>query len=225
MAAWDSADLLARLRQHVQLPSTDASLTDAQGYNLLTEGQSHWHSVIATQAPWWLMGAPTQLSTADSGVTYTFGAGVYPLAVEVYETLDGRLMRPGAYWDRTADYIWEGDNIRFPGNVAWTPAPYARWVSTPTAIDGSTAPVLHPAHARTLIVYRAAVLWATPRGGQGPFEQLERRAWVGDVAMGDLGILGLLKTQNPFLGTGSFVSNWSDSLLSSVSTGAGYRAI
>jgi hypothetical protein len=229
MATWDSPDLLSRVKLLAKLPSTDTSMTDANWYSFLTEAQSLWYSNFVSQAPWWLMGAPTLLTSADSGVTYTFGAGVYPLAVELYETLDGRLMKPCSYADRSGDYVWEGDNIRFPGNDAKTfsDGPYARWVAPPGAIAAATEPTLQPAHARILLVYRAVALWAATGNLRDPgvFFALEKSAWMGRPEVGDIGILGLLKTQNPFLGASAYASDWSGSLLQSVSTGSGYRAI
>ena len=126
--------------------------------------------------------------------------------------------------------MWEGNKIRFPGNVAKTfsGGPYARWVAPPTAIDAvPTEPILQPAHARILLVYRACALWASTGNLRDPgvFFALEKSAWLGRPEVGDIGILGLLKTQNPFLGTGAFTSDWSGSLLQSVDSGSGYRAI
>lgn len=232
MATFDSADLLARLRTTVNRPSTDEALTSAVGYQLLTEGQAHWTSTIAAQAPWVLMGAPTLLSSSDSGETYIFvdasANSIAPLAVELYDTKAGRLLRPGAYWDAGADYVWESHRIRFPQGKTkvFSNGPYARYVSPPTEISASVAPTLLPAHARLLVMYRAAALWAS-RGGMrdpSPYYESERRLWLGDFASGDVGILGMLKTQNPFAG-GAALNSSSGGLLDGVDTGSGYSRL
>lgn len=232
MATWDAADLLSRLRATVNRPSTDEALTDAVGYSYLSEGQAHWTGVIAAQAPWVLMGAPTLLVSTDSGVTYPFidasSNSIAPLAVEIYDTSAGRLLRPGAYFDASADYVFESRRIRFPQGRAKTfsGGPYARFILPPTAISASIAPTLLPEHGRLLVVYRAAALWAS-RGGMRdptPYYEAERRFWMGDFSTGDVGLLGMLKTQNPFLGGGALNGN-TGGLLDTVSTGAGYTRL
>lgn len=232
MATWDAADLLARLRTTVNRPSTDESLTDAIGYQLLTEGQAHWTNTIAAQAPWVLMGAPTLLVSTDSGTTYPFidasSNSIAPLAVEIYDALAGRLLKNGAFWDSSADYVWEGTKIRFPRGVTKTfsGGPYARYILPPTAISASIAPTLKPDHARLLIVYRAAALWAS-RGGMRdptPYYAAEKLYWLGDFGTGDVGLLGALKNQNPFLG-GAALTTGVGGILDGVSTGTGYQVV
>lgn len=232
MATWDSADLLLRLRTITNRPSTDESMTDAIGYQLLTEGQAHWTGTVAAQCPWVLMGAPTLLTSSDSGETYPFvdasGNSIAPLAVEVYDTKAGRLLKNGAYWDASADYVWESHRIRFPQGALKTFAngPYARYIVPPVAVSAAVAPTLLPAHARLLVVYRAAALWAT-RGGMrdpSPYYEAERRFWLGDFSTGDVGLLGALKGQNPFLG-GAAYSTGVGGILDGVSTGAGHSVL
>lgn len=199
-------------------------MTDANFYSLLSEAQAHWYSVYAAQAPYVLMGAPTLLSTADTGLTYTFGSSVTPLAVDVFDG-NFRLLRPGATWDATADYIWAGNKIRFPKNIRKPGTYYATWVAPPGIIDATTDPTLVPEHTRILLVYHAVALWAT-RGGMrdpSPFWDAERRAWMGDPSIGDLGVLGMLKTQNFWQGGAAFAGG--GGIMDSVSTGQGYRGI
>ena len=227
MALWDGPDLLARVKllSARDKLSSDASMTDPNWYSLLTEAQAHWYSVYAAQVPYVLMGAPTALSTSDSGATYTFGSGVTPLAVEVYDA-NYRLMRPGAFWDATCDYVWEGVRIRFPKAIS-KPATYrARWIAPPAIIDATpTEPTLVPAHTRILLVYHAVAEWAN-RGGMrdpAPFWDMERRAWMGDYSIGDVGILGALKQQNFWMGAAAVPGG--GGIMDSVSTGAGYTGI
>lgn len=208
MAFVDSADLLARSKALAQRPAVDEQMADPDWYALLTEAQAAWFSTIAAQAPWVLVGAPTLMTTADGGETYTFPSGIMPFYAEVYDAKDGRLLRPCHYTDSSGDYVWEGENIRFPRGItkSFPAGPYARYVAPPGVLDGTNQPTLQPPHARLLLVYRSAALWAE-RGGMrdpSPFLLLEKNFWLGNPQTGEVGLLGLLKSQNPWLGTGAF---------------------
>jgi hypothetical protein len=227
VASFDAADLLARVKVLAQRPVPDESVPDATWYSLLTEAQAHWTNVFATQVPFVLMSAPVSLTTSDGGFTYQFPNSIYPLAVEVYDTTTpARLLRPSSYWDSSGDYVWEGHQIRFPQGQANTLAiaPVARYIAPPDVIDGSTAPTLMPPHCRLLLVYRAVAEWANRAGSRDPtpFYDMERRFWIGNPQWGDAGVLGALKTQNPFYG-GTGLQMGSGGILEGVDTGAGYR--
>lgn len=229
MAAFDSPDLLSRCKILAARPATDTSMPDATWYALLTEAQATWTNTFAAQVPYVLMGPPTLLLSTDNGLTYPFPGCIMPLAVEVYDALNtARLMKPCTYWDPNGDYVWEGDHIRFSQGQSQTFAngPYARWVNPPDVLDASHAPTLVPAHCRLLLVYRAVADWAN-RGGfrdPKPFYEMETRFWFGDPQRGDVGVLGALKTQNPFLGATAFAESLGGPL-EGVSTGQGYRVL
>ena len=203
-------------------------MADADWYAFLTEAQVYWYAQFATFVPHVLMGAPTLMTSADSGVTYTFSSSVTPLAVEVYDKLNGFPLRPGAYWDAAADYVWESSKIRMTRSRARTfsSGPYARYITPPTVIDGSTAPTLLPDYTRILLVYRALIDWAE-RGGMRPSEYWrakEQDAWSGNPQLGTLGFLGTLKYQNYLAGAASVAaSNVGD--LSTIDTGEGYTPL
>lgn len=230
MAAWDSADLLSRFKVLAARPVTDTANSDTVIYSLLTEAQAAWFNVFAAQVPYVLMGAPTLMSTADGGATYTFPGGIYPLAVELYDSLSpARLLKPAAYYDANGDYVWEGNKIRFPQgetNTFGGGPPYARYITPPDVIDAATQPTLVPPHCRLLMVYRAVAEWAN-RGGYrdpAPFYDLERRFWMGNPQIGDIGALGALKAQNPALGAMAY-EEWTGGPLDGVSTGSGYSVL
>lgn len=228
MATWDSADLLQRFRDETARPATDTSTPDATVYRLLTNAQAHWTNVFAAQVPWVLMNPPQLLTSTDGGTTYPFPGCVMPLAVEVYDTLDGHLLKPSSFFDPNGDLVWEGDHIRFPQGQQQTfsNGPYARYVSPPGAIDANTQPTLVPAHCRLLLVYRAAAEWAE-RGGfrdPSPWYRLEKKFWFGDASSGDVGALGALKNQHLFMGAAAYQDS-TGGPLEGVSTGAGYRVL
>ena len=121
--------------------------------------------------------------------------------------------------------MWEGDHIRFPQGQTnpLAVSPVARYINPPGQVDGTNPPTLQPPQARLLCVYRACAHWAE-RGGMRdpkPYFEMEQRYWLGDMRTGDVGLLGALKSQNPFLG-GNAVMTGSGGLLEGVSTGAGY---
>ena len=195
MAYLDSADLLARCKALAQRPTTDEDMSDAQWYSFLTEAQDYWTKVLAQHDPKLLSGAPTALTTSDSGYTYTFGTT--PIAVvELTDGKGGWPMFIGPYWDPATDFTWEGSTtLRSARNVArtFTNGLYARWVPQPGVIDGSTQPTL-PTEYRLLLPARACVLYAR-RGGYRdpePFLAEEQYLWRGD-GVTDIGLLGMLK--------------------------------
>jgi len=222
MAFMDAADILARVRAESGEPDagevwgTGATAT-ANWYRIITEAHAHWVGQFALHFDT-MYTAPTALSTADSGVTYTFASSITPLAVVVYESTTGRPLIPGAYWDPNADYTWEGDKIRMTRGKSRSFSPVARYVLAPTTVDGSTAPTLKPDYARVLVVYRTLILWAT-RGGlrdPAPYRALETETW--------LNLLVALKNQNPLIGL-TATGAPAVSPLQSINTGAGYVAI
>lgn len=159
MALYDAADLLARVKASLNRPTVDEALSDAQIYSFLTEAQMHYTMEFAARWPEIMYGAPTKLTTADNGKTYTFGAGVFPIGmIELKQSLTGPPLRIGAEFDPGADFTLEGDTIRVPGNRSRTFAdgPYARFITPPSEISGSTAPTLEPPFARILLVHNAA---------------------------------------------------------------------
>ncbi len=230
MALFDSAALLAECKVLAQRPSTDQQQTDANWFSFLSQAQDHWTGQFALHCPWVLMTAPTQLTSTDSNETYTFGTdadsvNIVPLSVVVYAKKDGRPLRPGTYWDSAADYVWEGDKIRFARGKTkdFSDGPYARFITPPGEISASIEPTLKPKRARVLLVYRAVALWAS-RGGvrdPQPYWDLEERAWAGRPSIGDYGLLGQLKLANPFGGLEAFGAEGMG-ILEGLDDGTGY---
>jgi hypothetical protein len=199
-----TAELLAGFKFFAMRPATDESITDAQIYVLLSEGQAHVYGMFAVHFPEILYEVPTALSTSDSGATYTFASAIFPFGnVEIRSGLNGNLLIPGTNWDGNADYVWEGDRIRIPNGRTRTFSSglYARYIKMPTDISGSQEPVLEPAFARKLIMYYALYLWAERGGGANQadpnrFLGMFQSAWAGDPRLnGDVGILGMLARQ------------------------------
>ncbi len=185
MADWDSADLLARTKRYINRPATDELVTSPFVYALLTEAQTEVLGELAALAPLSQMGAPVLLTSADGGVTYTFGTdanghAIFPLACEVYGTVNGRELK-ACSWTSWGDFVVEGDKIRMPGNVAQTfdSGPYARFVRADASISDSIEPILKPAPARILLVYKALLKFAAIGGlrDPAPWQEGYDRAW------------------------------------------------
>ena len=129
-----------------------------------------------------MYGAPTLLSTSDSGATYTFGTDVSPIGhIELRESKTGAMIPPASEWDNTTQgYLFEAEKIRWPGQKTRTFAdgPYCRYITMPGVLDGSTAPTLKPVYARELIVYDAAVRCAAIVGiDPTPYESMFAARW------------------------------------------------
>jgi len=228
-SSYDSADLLSRVKRLAQRPTSDEEMSDADWYALLTDAQRYYYGLFAVHCPYVLMGAPVLLTSTDGGYTYPFASGVFPLAVEVYDSLTGRLLRPGTYWDSNADYVWESTQIRIPlgATKSFAAGPYARYVATPGDLTAASGPTLVPAHARMLLVYRSVAEWARQGGyrNPGPFEAMELRLWAGVPGSGDIGIMGALKTQNPFYGATAIPAQGSVTFATLSTCDGGYTAI
>lgn len=172
MALFDSADCLARLRVQIRQPDTTGLCTDAQCYLWLGQGQMDVFTRLAVYAPDSNRIAPTQMTTSDSGYTYTFGTDsslptnytdLYPVGkVAIY-----RVKADIPDWPMVegVDYLMEGNRIRMPDNQPFSgTAPYYQSLTLPASLDGTTAPTLKPVQARELIVDAAAVLYAKATG-------------------------------------------------------------
>jgi hypothetical protein len=202
VATWDSADLLERLKRELQRPAVDEATTDAELYQYLSDGQEHWHGILAAHVPEANLSAPELMATADGGLTYSFLNVPFPSApagrVVLRDGRSGPVLVPGNDWDDWADYIIERDKIRIPsGRTRTFPnglyAQYVRPIENP--ISASVQPQLQPSWARRLIVYRAAADFATAiKQNAEPFLRKEQHAAWGDPHNpGDVGILGQLK--------------------------------
>jgi hypothetical protein len=160
MAYLDTADLLARCKRILNRPSTDAAIADADWYAFMTDAQDRAFHDLAPRVPDAMYGAPVALGTSDSGATYTFASTVFPIGhVRIYPT---RSAIPDSPLVEGVDYLHEGDAIRIPNGRTRTfsdGGPWARWITPPGVIDGST-PATLIAPALRLVVYGAVSLGA-----------------------------------------------------------------
>lgn len=233
MSTWDASDCLVRVKLYASRPASDETMSDGQWYALMTEAEREWVGVMAAQFPNIMIGPPEKMTTPDSGATYYFSASATPLAVQIFDGLNGNLMLPGTNWDDSSRYIWEGDHIRFPRGQTRTfgDGPYARYIRQPAAaLSAAATMTLKPDYARILIVYRTLAKWASigDLRNSEVWERRETQAWIGNPnTPGDVGILGTLKLQNTFWGTAAHSGSdgsWGLDYLHTLE-GQSYRAI
>lgn len=233
MAKYDSADLLARCIRNAQRPAGDAAQTPADWYAFLTEAQDEWFMHFASIVPETLYGDPVILTTTDNGLTYRFGTDadgnpVFPMGhAEIRASPGGAVLIPTTDWGSSGDYVLEGDRIRWPNGTRRTfgsTGPVARFITPPGVIDDASQPVLKPAFARVLLVYRALAKWAR-RGGlrdPQPYLDQEAEAWLGAPENGVMGILGALRTQANFTGAAAVAEMDAAAWWRGIDTGSGY---
>lgn len=227
---FDSADLLARCIRYADRPEADLDVTPSDWFAWLTEAQlalyNEWAAMPFASA---LFGDPVALVSADDGLTYRFpgrtpGELVSPMGgVELKPaTASSMVLRPGAEWQVGADFVIEGDRIRFPRGLRRPDAPVARYIMPPDVIDADTQPTLKPNQTRILLVYRALQLWCGKGGlrDPAPFEALERKAWFGSPNQGQYGILGMLQTQ--YAGAGGVGADLGGAWWHGIDTGESY---
>lgn len=203
MAYLDRADCILRIKDRLNRPATDTaftiSATDDVLLRMMTESQDEITKLIATYIPDAMITAPTAMTTADSGKTYTFGADVdtanyFPLGFFcVYAT---RSDIPDFPLEPGVDFVVEGTKIRMPNNATRTfsdGGPWAQTVNAANAITSSTEPTI-PVICRLGLVEKTAAK-AAVRLGLDPSEfdaafnerWLEVLAAVRTQAMGKYG--------------------------------------
>lgn len=164
MAGWTSADLLDRFQMYLGrgnggLMAADELWTTARCYTWLADAQEAVYADLAPIVPAAFVGAPSVLTSADGGVTYTFPSGTYPFGhVEVYARENGgRELYASTYGNPSGDFVIEGSTIRAPGNRTRTYAsgPYARYTAFPSRLSASVEPSINPEPARELILWKA----------------------------------------------------------------------
>jgi hypothetical protein len=137
--------------------AADQLWTDARAYMFLADAQENVFTDLSPIAPHAFVGSPVQLTTSDSGVTYTFPS--YPMGhVEVYaQETGGRQLFATTYGNAGGDFVIEGITLRTPGNRTrtYTTGPWARFTRIPARIAANQEPSLEPDAARELILWKA----------------------------------------------------------------------
>lgn len=161
-SGWQSSDLLDRFNRLSGRPTSD-SISPTVKYGFLADAEQYVLNRIASIAPKVLYGAPAAMSTADGGLTWTFGtdgngyalfpmgkAGIYPSLASI----------PGGAWLPGIDYLDEGVRIRMPNNSPFVGPLYWYGLTPTQQMSASVQPVLQPPSARILDVIQAVKVFA-----------------------------------------------------------------
>lgn len=158
----------------------------------MTEANDELVKRIATFVPDAMVTAPTLLTSADSGKTYTFGTDADSAAIfalghfAVYENLESI---PDYPLTEGVDYVIEGTKVRIPYNDTRTfsAGPYAQSVTPGNVVNASTQPTC-PKIARLAMIEDTAKRLAT-RVGRDPEE------FAGSFGDAWINLLAAIRTQ------------------------------
>lgn len=177
-------DLLRRFKDLAGLADGSEIDDDDDIYPLLSDAQLIVTRELAARCCKSLYGAPSLMSTADSGATYTFGASpidatkkLLPLGwVQISPRLNDFTGDYFTGWQEGVDYLGESDRIRIPANRRYAGTLYARFVPTPPPITAAVDPILRPPEIGELTVIKAVELFAE-QGDVSPklAERMERK--------------------------------------------------
>lgn len=175
---YQSSDLLALFKTLVPRLASGDAISDANLYTRLAQAQDDVLADVVNVAWKSVVGAPTAMTSADGGYTWTFGTdgngyALFPLAARIYPNL---VAIPDYPWTPGRDYLDEGTQVRMPNNQAWSGTLYWQGVTPPQALSASVQPVLEPPPARLLIALRAARDFAS-EGKRDPelYQLMDRR--------------------------------------------------
>lgn len=160
---WQSTDLLNLFNQQAGRPTDADAWTPAQKYDFLGRAQSTVVDRIAAIDGTVLFSPPAAMTTADGGLTWTFGTdgNGYPLfpigQAGIYSTLSAI---PGGAWRPGLDYLDEGPTIRMPNNTPYAGPLYWYGVTPNQLLSASVQPILNPPPLRMLIVRHAVAEFA-----------------------------------------------------------------
>lgn len=175
--------MVLKVKMRLNRPSADEmftiSATDDVIYSALTEQQHEEINYLASRAPSAMNTGPVQMTTADSGATFTFGNDADSAAIialghfEIYaQTAD----IPDSPLEEGTDYLVEDSNIRtLPYGSTRSPTPYAVFVKPGNVIDSNDEPTL-PKVARPALVSGACARLSAERLKQDPSPYLAQLA-------------------------------------------------
>lgn len=203
-SGWDSTDLLSRWNTYAGRPTTADAMGNPTKYQFLADAQQYVIDRIASIKPSVLYGAPTALTTADGGYTFTFGVdgngyALFPMGkAGIFPSLQAI---PNAPWQPGVDYLDEGTQIRMPNGRQWSGTLYWYGITPAQQMSAAIQPVLNPPPIRALIVLKAVADYARSAGRNsdmaltyeaqferefGPWMTQLRRHFRGGGAMGPL---------------------------------------
>lgn len=189
MATLDVADALTILKRLCRVPDVTEYPAAADWYDFLRDGENRVKHELGAIVPEVLYNAPTLLTSADGGYTYTFGTdggsnAIAPIGhVRVYPN---RESIPFAPLMSGREYVFEGTRIRMTEYTPQTYAsgPYAQWIAPTLVIDGSTNAFTLPVQLRMLAIHDACRRYADSGGVQDatPYERAYQEEFARQMA-------------------------------------------
>lgn len=185
-ADWGSAFLLKDFKNKAGIQDASEYDDDDDLYPRLSTAQRKVISRIAAIFPNALYSAPTTMTRAVDGKTYTYGTdgngnALVPAGnVQIATTLSAFSGDYFVGWVEGRDFYDEGDRIRVVSNRSGPATLY--WRGVPTAPDITTlvAPILNPALVRELISRQAVIDWGEEGGLLPAVVTAQENGWKRD---------------------------------------------
>lgn len=173
MATFDVADCVAHIRRYCRIPDVTEYPSADDLYTFLRDAENRVKHELGSVAPEVLYNAPTLLTSADGGYTYTFGTdsgsnAIAPIGhVRLFASKQHIPFEP---LESGIEYVWEGTKVRMVQNAPRTFAdgPYAQWIAPTLVIDGSSNTMTLPVQLRMLAVHDACQRYAMSGGVLDP---------------------------------------------------------
>ena len=143
MATWDSAYLLTMFNRYAGRPASGDSISDADKYIRLNEGQNRVIAEMSFRCPDSLnpKGATLNTMTASAnGNIWTFGTDPNGYAIAPFgkaRIFDSPASFPQYAWVEGWDYVNEGTQIRLTNNRTWSGALYWYGITLPADITAA----------------------------------------------------------------------------------------
>lgn len=162
MAELDVAAAITHAKRILRLPDVSEYPADADFYAYFRDAENRVKHDIGMAVPNLLWGAPTLMTSTDSGYTYGFGTdagsnAILPLGhVAVYPD---KASIPFYPLESGIDFVFEGTKIRFTqySPQTFSDGPYAQFITPTYVIDGSSNAFTLPFQLRMLAIYDACV--------------------------------------------------------------------
>lgn len=173
MATWDSAYLLKLFNRYTQRPASGDTVSDADKYERLSEGQNRVFQDMFARVPNSLYPTAANLPTltrVGDGNVWTFGTDPNGYAIapmgktRIFENPQNF---PQFAWLENWDYVNEGTQIRLTNGRTWAGTLYWYGITPPADITAATQPAINPAPFRDLIVYQAVLAYLEEGGRDG----------------------------------------------------------
>jgi hypothetical protein len=161
VALFDNTWCLEAFNRYAGRTASGDSISDANKYLRLTEGQNRVIAEMSFRCPNSLYPKTGNLPTMTSGNggnTWTFGTDANGYAIAPYgkaRIFPTQNSFPDYAWIEGLQYVNEGTQIRLPNGQTWATPLYWYGIQAPADISASLQPSLFPEPSRELIVYEA----------------------------------------------------------------------